>query len=153
MADDELTEKDQRWLAECTQQILLASIDRRHSYIAQLVSEIGTRHGHLGVYVLCSALASTIVALGEFDQSAPFHGFAVHNPATGEAISPEDPLARDSYTLIHATRFVVAHLNDDEETKGALYTAHPQLTPMVLAKLAGAYGRAREEEHRSKETP
>lgn len=131
---------DQVWIAQRVTEVAKAAIKDDLMAAGYPISAVSERYGPNGEYLLCCGLAEVVrlreglVPASEMDGRA--YGFEVRE--VGVPLGVVDPdvaatLDPELRSIVLAVRFVMAHLNDDTDTKLALFNA--ELTRNHVARL------------------
>lgn len=131
----------QRWLAERSARMLVASIDKDYDQVAELLCEIGARQGDRGVFSACYAMAEA-VRQWAFPGLPLGDGSLTADRMVGIITGGEEHDPRPMW----AARFVAAYCNGDGATCNALYAMQDDERGTLggvaaLVKMAGDIGR------------
>lgn len=105
-----------QFLTDRTMRLLCAAMDRNHEEVARLVSEIADTYDAQGMYVVCCALAQSVLTLAYPDFKRG------DGTLTGDLMAIERlPNSTGDPHALWAARFLAAYANGDMDTTDALF--------------------------------
>lgn len=137
-----------KWLYDRFAVLLAAAMDRNDDVCADVLAEVGSVEGHIGVYAICSGMANSVMQLG-FPGMQRGDGTLTGDIAVVQQLSSSD---EEPHSL-WACRFITAWINGDNARCLDMFSTAVDAGPetaisnvVALIRIASDIARAKEAE-------